>query len=179
MYVVNPSMLFSTPNLIVSGLFPGPYEMLIVICHSITICNNSQVSDTALYYKPMRRAWLVQTCVLYGRQQRQKIQFKLSSDPLITAIPACIKNGKTPCFTLTKSTEIDFFFLQWWLLNFLLAFVSFYVVRDSTSLLALKFPSSSNKGCMYVWRDLFSLKKEFKAVKVLKLVTAFRFPGSA
>jgi len=50
MYVVNPSMLFSTPNLIVRGLFPGLYEMLIVVCHSIAICNNSKVSDTALYY---------------------------------------------------------------------------------------------------------------------------------
>lgn len=49
MYVVNPSMLFSPPNLIVRGLFPGPYEMLIVVCHSIAICSNSKVSDSAPY----------------------------------------------------------------------------------------------------------------------------------
>ena len=51
MYVVNSSMLFSTPYLIVRGLFPGLYEMLIVVCHSITIYNNTKVLHTTPYYK--------------------------------------------------------------------------------------------------------------------------------
>lgn len=51
MYVVNFSMFFFLLNLIVCGLFLGFYEMFIVVCYFIVICNNIKVLDIVFYYK--------------------------------------------------------------------------------------------------------------------------------
>ena len=48
--IVDPSMLFASPHLIVGSLFPGIHKLLIVICHPFAVCETRSLLRIAFLF---------------------------------------------------------------------------------------------------------------------------------
>lgn len=62
--IVDPSMLFPSPHLIVGSLFPGIHKLFIVVCHPFAVCETRTISllrIASLFncHEKKKKKWLI------------------------------------------------------------------------------------------------------------------------